>query len=82
MVAKDAAMNDEEFSPLQSKRAKRGVELAASGKALSMSERGKAGGKISKRSIDPTSERTQQPWRNMGISRATYYRRKNKTRTD
>ena len=73
-------MSDEEFSALQSKRAKRGVELADTGIALSMSERGKLGGKNSFRSIDPTSERTRQPWRSMGISRATYYRRKNKSK--
>lgn len=40
--------------------------------------RGAKGGKVSKRKPVMTSERTQQPWKASGISRATYYRRKNK----
>ena len=38
--------------------------------------RGARGGRISKRPSVPTSERTTQPWLKLGISRATYYRRK------
>lgn len=38
--------------------------------------RGAKGGKVSKRKPVATSERTVEPWLKMGISRATYYRRK------
>jgi hypothetical protein len=42
--------------------------------------RGSKGGKVSKRKADESSERTLKPWEVEGISRATYYRRKNETR--
>lgn len=40
--------------------------------------RGAKGGKISKRKPVPTSERTTKPWTKLGVSRATYYRQKNR----
>lgn len=42
---------------------------------------GKIGGKISKRPKDPNSARSKQPWVELGISRATYYRDLKKMRT-
>ena len=39
-------------------------------------------GSKSKRSASATSERTQQPWRALGISRATYYRQKAKNTSE
>lgn len=39
-------------------------------------KRGSKGGKVSKRKPVSTSERTTQPWLELGISRATYYNRK------
>lgn len=41
-------------------------------------KRGSKGGAISKRGKCEQSERTQKPWENLGISRATYYRQKAK----
>lgn len=41
---------------------------------------GAKGGKASKRKPVVSSERTIKPWLEMGISRATYYRKKNETR--
>jgi len=38
--------------------------------------RGRKGGKVSKRKAVPDSAETQQPWLALGISRATFYRRK------
>ncbi|WP_201545597.1 replication initiation protein [Psychrobacter sp. H7-1] len=38
--------------------------------------RGARGGKVSKRKPAPTSEASTEPWKAMGISRATYYNRK------
>ena len=43
-------------------------------------ERGRKGGRRSKRGPDPNSERTQQPWKTEGISQSTYYRRKRDSR--
>lgn len=43
-------------------------------------ERGRKGGRRSKRGPDPNSTRTRKPWEAGGISRATYYRRKRETR--
>ena len=37
---------------------------------------GRIGGRISRRGPDPTSERSTRPWEPLGVSRATYYRRK------
>lgn len=42
--------------------------------------RGAKGGRISKRKPVATSERTTQPWVELGISRATYYNRKKKNK--
>lgn len=42
--------------------------------------RGQRGGKVSKRGPVADSERTLKPWEDLGISRRTYYRRKNGTR--
>ncbi|MFL0979321.1 hypothetical protein ACJO1P_27970 [Vibrio parahaemolyticus] len=39
---------------------------------------GKIGGKISKRKPVESSERTLKPWEELGIHRATYYRKKEK----
>lgn len=41
---------------------------------------GRKGGKASKRGPEADSERTLKPWEAMGVSRRTYYRRKNGTR--
>ena len=41
--------------------------------------KGALGGKKSKRGAKDNSERSTKPWEAMGISRATYYRRQNKT---
>jgi len=41
---------------------------------------GKIGGKVSKRKPVADSERTLQPWLELGISQRTYYRRKNGSR--
>ena len=38
--------------------------------------RGRKGGLISKRGVSPRSQRTSQPWLDLKISRATFYRRK------
>ena len=43
-------------------------------------ERGRKGGRRSKRGPDPHSERTRQPWKAEGISQSTYYRRKRDSR--
>ena len=40
--------------------------------------KGSKGGKVSKRSVVATSARTLKPWEELGISRATYYRKKSK----
>ena len=40
--------------------------------------KGSKGGKISKRKPVVTSEQSLEPWKKLGISRATYYRRKTK----
>ena len=40
--------------------------------------KGSKGGKLSKRKPVATSERTTQPWLELGISQSTYYRRKRK----
>ena len=37
---------------------------------------GRKGGRVSKRNPVPDSEQTLEPWRALGISRATYYRKK------
>ena len=42
---------------------------------------GKIGGKVSKRGVKADSERTLKPWDGLGISRATYYRRKKLSET-
>ena len=42
--------------------------------------KGASGGKKSKRGCKNDSERTLKPWEAMGISRATFYRRKNETK--
>lgn len=42
---------------------------------------GRKGGKKSKRKPVATSEASTKPWEKLGISRATYYRRKNKNET-
>lgn len=41
-------------------------------------KRGAKGGKVSKRKPVADSERTRQPWLELGISQSTYYRRKKK----
>src|SRR5690606_6396142 len=41
-------------------------------------EKGRKGGKISKRGKKADSARTLEPWTELGISRATYYRRQKK----
>lgn len=40
--------------------------------------KGSKGGKVSKRNIVATSDRTLKPWEALGVSRATYYRKKSK----
>ena len=40
--------------------------------------KGAKGGKVSKRKAVVTSEQSLKPWEDLGISRATYYRRKSK----
>ena len=40
--------------------------------------KGSKGGKVSKRKPVPDSEQSLKPWEELGISRATYYRRKSK----
>lgn len=40
--------------------------------------KGSKGGKVSKRKSVSTSARTLKPWEELGISRATYYRKKSK----
>ena len=40
--------------------------------------RGAKGGRVSKRKPVPTSEASTEPWKAMGISQSTYYRRKKK----
>ena len=40
--------------------------------------KGSKGGKASKRKPVATSEQSLKPWEELGISRATYYRRKSK----
>ena len=40
--------------------------------------KGSKGGKVSKRKPVATSDRTLKPWEALGISRATYYRKKSK----
>lgn len=42
--------------------------------------KGALGGKKSKRGSKDDSERSLKPWEEMGVSRATYYRRKNETK--
>ena len=39
-------------------------------------EKGRKGGQKSKRKPVATSEATTQPWKKLGISQSTYYRRK------
>ena len=41
-------------------------------------KKGSAGGKVSKRGVDKQSTAQKKPWLDLGISRATYYRRKAK----
>ena len=62
------------FSKEQAKRGKKGGK-AGTGEAKAK------GGKVSKRGTSVDSERTLKPWENMGISRATYYRKKGKIET-
>ncbi len=40
--------------------------------------KGSKGGKVSKRNVVATSDRTLKPWEALGVSRATYYRKKAK----
>lgn len=67
-------LSAEEFSTRQSKRARQGILLADGSKAPTMADRGR----ISKRSSNPLSVRSQKPWKELGISRKTYYKRKAK----
>lgn len=48
----------------------------AAGFSAVQAHRGRKGGKASKRGAVSGSERTEKPWEALGMSRATYYRRK------
>lgn len=53
--------------------------LSPAGFSAYQAAQGRKGGKASKRPPVAGSERTEKPWESLGISRRTYYRRKNGT---
>lgn len=77
----DRVLNDNEVRGIARSVAKfTHRRFTESGFSAWQAAQGRKGGKASKRRPVAGSERTEKPWESLGISRRTYYRRKNGTR--